>query len=119
MGYSLEGGLDAKLQVGEAAVPTPSALTSKLMQPPRRKSPDATLGRVDRLADWLLTYCPLLTLSLLTALVSGSPSGIPSAWPVFAGFAVGDVGINLFRWRRRAKRATNHPAPSMHRRAAA
>ena len=75
------------------------------MQPPRREISDPHVGRIDRLADWLLTYCPLSTLTLLTALVSGSPSGIPQAWPIFAGMALGDIGINLVRWRRRSKRS--------------
>lgn len=72
------------------------------MQPPRRKTSDPGLGRIDRLADWLLTHCPLTTLGLLTAIVSGSPSGIPQAWPIFLTFAIGDVSVNLVRWRYRA-----------------
>ena len=73
------------------------------MQPPRRRISDLHVGRIDRVADWLLTYCPLSTLTLVTALLSGPPSGIAQAWPIFAGMALGDVGINLVRWRRRSK----------------
>jgi hypothetical protein len=87
------------------------------MQPPRRKTSDVAQGRVDRLADWLLTYCPLSTLALLSALVSGSPDGIPQAWPLFVIVALGDLGINLFRRRRRTRR--DRPAPGMTRRAPA
>jgi hypothetical protein len=84
------------------------------MQPPRRKISDPNVGRVDRLADWLLTYCPLSTLALLTALVSGSPGGIPQAWPIFAGMAAGDLGINLVRWLRRAKRGAGERKHGLH-----
>jgi hypothetical protein len=57
----------------------------------------------DRLTEWLLTYCPMSTLTLLTLLVMGATFGIYWPWPVLVTAVVIDLGLNLFR-RRRVKR---------------
>lgn len=62
-------------------------------------------GRVDRLADWLLTHCPCSSLTLLTVLVVGSAHLIPRPLPVVAGIISADVAINLVRKARRDRRA--------------
>ncbi len=57
----------------------------------------------DRLTEWLLTYCPLTTLALLTTLVIGATLGVYWPWPVFAVAGVLDVVLWIMR-RRRMKR---------------
>ena len=56
----------------------------------------------DRLAEWLLSHCPMTTLTLLTMLV-GSAIGVPRPWQIFAAVATADVAINVIRRRRRSK----------------
>ena len=74
------------------------------MHPPRRNGATERPNTADRLADWLLSHCPMTTLTLLTMLVGSAALDIPRAWQVLAAVATADVGINLVRWRRRAKR---------------
>jgi hypothetical protein len=74
------------------------------MHPPRRNGATERPKTADRLADWLLSHCPLTTLTLLTTLV-GSALGVPRPWQVFAVSAAADAGINVVRWRRRAKQS--------------
>ncbi len=74
------------------------------MHPPRRNGTIEHPKLADRLADWLLTHCPLSTLTLLTLLVT-SPLGVPRPWQVIASVAAVDVMFNLVRWRRRARRS--------------
>jgi Flp pilus assembly protein TadB len=59
----------------------------------------------DRLTEWLLTYCPMSTLALLTLLVMGSTLGVSWPWPVLATAGAIDLALNLIR-RRRVKRLT-------------
>ena len=73
------------------------------MHPPRRNGATERPKTADRLADWLLSHCPLTTLTLLTMLV-GSTLGIPRPWQVFVVVTTADVAFNVIRWRRRAKR---------------
>jgi len=64
--------------------PTPGSYL-EFMHPPRRNgAPERLSSRTaDRLTDWLLTHCPLSTLTLLTLLVVGSAlGGVPRGWPV-------------------------------------
>ena len=75
------------------------------MHPPRRNGATERPNTADRLADWLLAHCPLTTLTLLTMLVGVAVLDIPRPWQVLAVVATADVGINLVRWRRRAKHA--------------
>jgi hypothetical protein len=76
------------------------------------------MGRVDRRADWLLAHCPYSTLTLLTTLICGSPNTMSEEWPILAVAVIGDVGINLFRWRR-AKRSAVERTHDLHRSATA
>ena len=73
------------------------------MHPPRRNGALERPKLADRLADWLLTHCPITTLTLLTLLV-GSTLGIPRPWQVFAMVAGADAMFNVVRLRRRARR---------------
>lgn len=66
----------------------------------------------DRLAEWLLSHCPMTTLTLLTMLV-GSAIGIPRPWQIFAAVVIADVAINVIRRRRRPKQP--HVAAMQHR----
>jgi hypothetical protein len=75
------------------------------MHPPRPNGATERPNTADRLADWLLSHCPLTTLTLLTMLVGSAVLDIPRPWQVLAVVATADVGINLFRWRRRVKRS--------------
>ena len=58
----------------------------------------------DRLTEWLLTYCPMSTLALLTLLVMGATLRVYWPWPVLVTAVTIDLGLNLVR-RRRAKRS--------------
>lgn len=73
------------------------------MHPPRLDGIKEGLALADRLAEWLLSHCPMTTLTLLTMLV-GSTIGVPRPWQIFAAVVVADVAINVVRRRRRAKR---------------
>jgi hypothetical protein len=64
----------------------------------------------DRLTEWLLTYCPMSTLALLTLLVVGATLNIYWPWPVLATAAIIDFGLNVLR-RRRVKRLTRLTGP--------
>jgi hypothetical protein len=63
----------------------------------RRHSP------TDRLTEWLLTYCPMSTLTLLTLLVMGATLGLYWPWPVLVTAVTIDLGLNIIR-RRRSRR---------------
>ena len=71
-------------------------------------------GLVDRLTDWLATYCPFCSLTLLLALVVSSLFTVPRpAWVAVAAIAA-DITINVGR-RLRSRRAAH--APAVHSRA--
>jgi len=89
------------------------------MHPPRPNGAAERPNTADRLADWLLSHCPLTTLTLLTMLVGSAVLDISRPWQVLAVTATVDVGINLVRWRRRAKREPQVNQPSMQSRATA
>ena len=70
------------------------------MHPPRRKGSDPSASSIaDRLTEWLFTHCPLSTLTLLTVLVSGLRSAFRGLADLRGRGRVGDLGINLIRWR--------------------
>ena len=54
---------------------------------------------IDRLTDWLLSRCPLTTLTLLTLLV-GSSLSIPRPWQIVGFVLTGDLAINAMKWLR-------------------
>jgi hypothetical protein len=86
------------------------------MHPPRRNGALEHPKLADRFADWLLSHCPVSSLTLLTLLVT-SPLGVPlPSWEVIAAVLVVDGVINLVRLRRRPKPAQrvrhgHHPTP--------
>ena len=72
------------------------------MHPPRPDGTTESPKLADRLAEWLLSHCPMTTLTLLTMLV-GSAIGAPRAWQILAAAATADVAIKVIRRRRRSK----------------
>ena len=76
----------------------------RIMHPPRPNGATERPKTADRLTDWLLTHCPLSSLTLLTMLVVSSAFGFAGSWPILAAATLGDLGITAVRWRRRAKR---------------
>jgi hypothetical protein len=75
------------------------------MHPLRRNSISEHPKLADRLADWLLTYCPFSTLTLLTLLVVGSTLSLSRPYLVLAPAVVADLALNAVRRVRRVKSA--------------
>ena len=68
------------------------------------------MSPADRLTEWLLTYCPMSTLALLTLVVMGATLGVYWPWPVLVIAVTFDLGWNFIR-RRRVKRSSPLAAP--------
>lgn len=84
------------------------------MHPPRRSKAAERLGLSDRLADWLLTHCPFVTLTVLTLLVVGSSATISRLLLFLVPVVGADVAINLGRHLRRVKKGKAHHASAFH-----
>ena len=69
------------------------------------------MSPADRLTEWLLSYCPMSTLALLTLVVMGASLGVYWPWPVLVTAVTIDLGLNVMR-RRRVKRLAPPDAPS-------
>jgi hypothetical protein len=71
------------------------------MHPPRPLGLSEIAAPADRLAESLLTYCPLSTLTGLILVVAGSAVAIPRPLPLLAAVVLGDLAINAVRRRRK------------------
>lgn len=76
------------------------------MHPSHQNGATKRPSTADRLTEWLLSHCPMSTLTLLTMLVMGATLGLYWPWPVLLAAVAFDLGVNLVRWRR-AKRSTH------------
>ncbi len=76
------------------------------MHPSRPKRTADITGRVDRLTDWLATYCPFSSLTLLLALVVSSLFTVPRPMWVAVAAVGTDLVINVGR-RLRPRRAAH------------
>ena len=80
------------------------------MHPPRPSRVAEYALLADDLAEWLLSRCPLSTLTILTLLVIGSTVMITQPIAIIVIAALGDLTISLMRRIRRKRRGTTHDA---------
>jgi len=78
---------------------------SRIMHPSRPKRAADMTGLVDRLTDWLATYCPFCSLTLLLALVVSSLFTVPQPTWVAVAAVAADLTINAARWLRSRRAA--------------
>lgn len=71
---------------------------------PHRDKPTLQIRFADELAERLLTYCPLSTLTLLTILVAHLASSGPRPWLFLGAMILADIGINVVRRARTRRR---------------
>jgi branched-subunit amino acid transport protein len=74
------------------------------MHPSRPTRTADITGLVDRLTDWLASYCPFSSLTLLLALVVSSLFTVPRPVWVAAAAVGADIAINVGRRLRPRRR---------------
>jgi hypothetical protein len=84
------------------------------MHPAHQSGATQRLSAADRLTEWLLTHCPMSTLTILTMVVMGATLGLIWPWPVVVTAITFDLGLHFIRRRRsrRSVRSTAHSRPT-------